>query len=52
MSDLFEMYLNEVENYSTRWERFDDAFKHLSLSDRAAILDWMRGSFEAGLDHQ
>ena len=51
-NELFDQYLNEVENFSTRGERLYDHFSHLSTKDMNDIIRWMRGAFEAGLESQ
>lgn len=49
---LFNQYLNEVENFSTRLDRLYDDFAHLPTKDMIEIVRWIEGAFNAGLDSQ
>ena len=55
--EAFTAWLDEIENYSTRYERFLDdvnmatAIRHLPRSQNTLIA-WLKAAFEQGAEHE
>ena len=55
--EAFNAWLDEIENYSTRYERFhDDLNSAESCRDPVAanrtIMRWLHAAFEQGAEHE
>ena len=55
--EAFNAWLDEIENYSTRYERFlDDLNSAESCRDSVAanrtIMRWLHAAFEQGAEHE
>lgn len=42
----FEDWFDEIENYGTRSERFDDEFSMLGEVKRERMIEWLRAAWD------
>ena len=42
----FEDWFEEIENYGTRGERFDDEFSMLGEVKRERMIEWLRAAWD------
>ena len=45
----YEQWMNEIENYSTRYDRFLDEWDNGMDSKR--MEEWLKSAYQMGLDH-
>jgi hypothetical protein len=48
--DKFEDWFNEIENYSTRGDRFHDEFGALDHIKRDRMIEWLKAAWQCAKD--
>lgn len=47
----YELWLDEIENFSARWERLHWDFPDLNGQERERLDQWLRAAYVAGYEY-